>query len=203
MHWVELEIPVTPEIKAFLMQKERDRRVQERMLWLGRILAGVVVLLAAAAVYFRLDDATKALAQIRGALDEKVLREFRQIYREFALNRVDERILDRIDRRICNPLAILLQPEQSFAKLETGTDALARRLESEGGSLPKNLLSEPLAQADRVLARLEEILNDMRKLIEFNEALRVLRDLIQNEQKLVDEMKKLIQQKLKNDLDDK
>ncbi|MFT3882554.1 MAG: hypothetical protein QM703_23240 [Gemmatales bacterium] len=148
-------------------------------------------------------DATKALAVIRGSLDEKVLREFRQIYREFALNRVDERILDRIDRRICNPLAILLQPEQTFAKLEGSVDLLARRLESEGASLPKNLLNEPVAQADRVIQKLEEILNDMRKLIEFNEALRVLRDLINNEQKLVDEMKKLIQQKLKNDLDDK
>lgn len=148
-------------------------------------------------------DATKSLAQIRLALDEKVLREFRQIYREFALNRVDERVLDRIDRRICNPLAILLQPEQSFAKLESGVDVLARRLESEGASLPKNLLSEPVAQSDRVLAKLEEILNDMRKLIEFNEALRVLRDLIQNEQKLVDEMKRLIKQKLEKDLDDK
>lgn len=148
-------------------------------------------------------DATKALAQVRSSLDEKVLREFRQIYREFALNRVDERILDRIDRRICNPLAIHLQPDQLFAKLEASTDALARRLESEGASIPKGLLNDPVNQADRVIQKLEEILNEMRKLIEFNEALRVLRDLINNEQKLVDEMKKLIERKLKNELDDK
>lgn len=148
-------------------------------------------------------DATRSLAQIRAALDEKVLREFRQIYREFYLCRVDERVLNRIDQRICNPLSILLQPEQGFAKLESGVDTLARRLESEGSSLPKSLLQDPVSQADRVLQKLEEILNDMRKLIEFNEALRVLRDLINNEQKLVDEMKKLIQQKLKNDLDDR
>jgi hypothetical protein len=148
-------------------------------------------------------DATRSLAQIRLSIDEKVLREFRQIYREFALNRVDERVLDRIDRRICQPLAILLQAEQLYAKLEASVDTLARRLESEGSSLPKSLLNDPVLQADRVLQRLDEILNDMRKLIEFNEALRVLRDLINNEQKLVEEMKKLIQQKLKNDLDDK
>jgi hypothetical protein len=148
-------------------------------------------------------DNTKALAAVRAALDEKVLREFRQIYREFALNRVDERVLDRIDRRICNPLAILLQPEQTYAKLEQSVDTLARRLETEGASLPPTLLEQPVIQADRVLQKLEEILNDMRKLIEFNEALRVLRDLINNEQKLVEEMKKLIEKKLKNDLDDK
>ncbi len=148
-------------------------------------------------------DATKALAVVRTALDEKVLKEFRQIYREFALNRVDERVLDRIDRRICNPLAILLQPEQGYAKLEQSVDTLARRLEAEGASLPPTLLDQPVLQADRVLQKLDEILNDMRKLIEFNEALRVLRDLINNEQKLLEEMKKLIEKKLKNDLDDK
>jgi HPt (histidine-containing phosphotransfer) domain-containing protein len=148
-------------------------------------------------------DATKALAAIRIALDEKVLREFRQIYREFALNRVDERVLDRINGRICLPLAILLQPEQLYAKLEQSVDTLARRLETEGASLPPSLLDQPVVAADRVLQKLDEILNDMRKLIEFNEALRVLRDLINNEQKLLEEMKKLIEQKLKNDLDDK
>src|SRR5262249_34928762 len=42
-------------------------------------------------------DATKSLAAIRGGLDEKVLREFRQIFRELALNRVDSRVLDRVD----------------------------------------------------------------------------------------------------------
>ena len=96
-----------------------------------------------------------------------------------------------------------MQGEQSFAKLEGGVDLLARRLESEGASLPKNLLNDPVTQTDRVLQKLEEILNDMRKLIEFNEALRILRDLINNEQKLVDEMKKLIEQKLRNELNDK
>ena len=96
-----------------------------------------------------------------------------------------------------------MKSEQSFAKLEQAVDTLARRLESEGNSLPKNLLNEPVVQADCVLQKLEEILNDMRKLIEFNEALRLLRDLINNEQKLVDEMNKLIRDKLKNDLDDK
>jgi hypothetical protein len=59
MYWIVLEVPVTPEVKNFLAQKERERRVQERMFWLGRVLAGLIVLLAAAALYFRLDDWTK------------------------------------------------------------------------------------------------------------------------------------------------
>jgi hypothetical protein len=146
-------------------------------------------------------DATKALATIRNGLDEKVLREFRQVFRELALNRVDERILDRVDGKICKPLATLLQQGQSFARLEETVDLLSRRLDAERGSTPKTVLNEPVLQADRVLAQLDAILQDMRKLIEFNEALRVLRDLINNEQKVVEEMRKLIQKKLKDDLD--
>jgi hypothetical protein len=147
-------------------------------------------------------DATKALSTIRGGLDEKVLREFRQIYRELAFNRVDERVLDRVDANICKPLAILLQQGQSFARLEETVDILARRLDAERAGTPKTVLEEPVQQVTRVLAQLDAILQDMRKLIEFNEALRVLRDLIQNEQKVVEEMKKLIKDKLNKDLDD-
>ena len=59
MHWVTLEIPVMPELKGLLLQKEREYRMQARMLWIGRILAAVVVLLIATAGYFRLEDWTK------------------------------------------------------------------------------------------------------------------------------------------------
>lgn len=59
VHWVTLEIPLVPELRGMLLQKEREARMQERMLWVGRILAGVVVLLVAVAGYFRLEDWTK------------------------------------------------------------------------------------------------------------------------------------------------
>jgi hypothetical protein len=59
MHWVTIEIPLVPELKGLLIQKEREARMQERMLWVGRILAGVVVLLVAMAGYFRLEEWTK------------------------------------------------------------------------------------------------------------------------------------------------
>ncbi len=147
-------------------------------------------------------DATKALAAVRTSLDEKVLREFRQVYRELALNRVDARVLDRVDGRICRPLAVLLQPGQGYGKLEELVDTLARRLDAERLSTPKNVLTEPLDQCNRVLAKLDEILQDMKKLIEFNEALRVLRDLINNEQKLLDLIKTKLDDKIKSNLDD-
>jgi hypothetical protein len=148
-------------------------------------------------------DATKTLATIRNGLDEKVLREYRQVFRELALNRVDSRILDRVDGRICRPLAFLLQPGGLFAKLEDTVDTLSRRLDAESIATPKSVLVEPVDQCTQVLTELDKILQDMKKLIEFNEALRVLRDLINNEQKLMDEVKELIKKKLENNLDDK
>jgi hypothetical protein len=59
MHWVTLEIPLVPELRGVLIQREREHRMQERMIWVGRILAGVVVLLIALAGYFRLEEWTK------------------------------------------------------------------------------------------------------------------------------------------------
>lgn len=59
MHRIVLEVPVTPEIRNYLLQRERDARVQERMIWLGKITAGLIVLLVAATGYLRLDDYTK------------------------------------------------------------------------------------------------------------------------------------------------
>ena len=70
MHWIVLEVPVTPEVRPFLVEHDAKLRAalvqlnaqlrgRERMIWLGKILAGLVVLLAAAAGYFRLDEWTK------------------------------------------------------------------------------------------------------------------------------------------------
>jgi hypothetical protein len=59
MHRIVLEIPITPEVRALLLHHDREQRVKERMIWLGKILAGLVVLFAAGAVYFRLDEWTK------------------------------------------------------------------------------------------------------------------------------------------------
>ncbi|MBL8795285.1 MAG: hypothetical protein JNM56_15375 [Planctomycetia bacterium] len=54
-----LEIQVTPEVRALLAQQEREFRAQERMFLVGKVLALIVVLLAATALYFRLDEYTK------------------------------------------------------------------------------------------------------------------------------------------------
>lgn len=59
MHRIVLEVPVTPEVRKFLIERERDARVQERMFGLGKLLAILVVVLTAATGYLRLDEWTK------------------------------------------------------------------------------------------------------------------------------------------------
>lgn len=54
-----LEVQITPEVRDHLLKQDRELRTQQRMLWLGKVLSGLVIFLAAAAIYFRLDEWTK------------------------------------------------------------------------------------------------------------------------------------------------
>jgi len=59
MYRVTLEVQLTPEAWKEIAQREREARAEGRMLWLAKLLAAVVVLLAAVTGYLRLDDLTK------------------------------------------------------------------------------------------------------------------------------------------------
>jgi hypothetical protein len=50
---------VTPSLRTELLRHDRDYRVQQRMLWLSRLLVGLVAILAVVALYLRMDEATK------------------------------------------------------------------------------------------------------------------------------------------------
>jgi len=59
MHYIRLEVEISPKDHADMLRLAREERVHERMFWLGKILAGVVVLLLGVAGYLRLDEQTK------------------------------------------------------------------------------------------------------------------------------------------------
>jgi len=56
---IEMDLELKPEVRDELARAEREYRVEERMAWLGRLLAAGVVLLGALGAYVRLDDWTK------------------------------------------------------------------------------------------------------------------------------------------------
>jgi hypothetical protein len=56
---VRMKVEISPRDRAELLKQAHDHLVQQRMFWLGKILAGVVVLLTAVAGYLRLDEWSK------------------------------------------------------------------------------------------------------------------------------------------------
>ncbi|HMP01026.1 MAG TPA: hypothetical protein PKC45_00875 [Gemmatales bacterium] len=120
----------------------------------------------------------RLMPQTRAQLEQRVLRDFRQVYRELALNRCAAPVLDRVDKKICQPLAELLDSEGGFPAVADALERLARRLEGEGNRVPIAAIAEAMAPLDRLLAQLENIMAEMKKLIEFNQALQKLRELI-------------------------
>lgn len=146
-------------------------------------------------------DFIKLLEQARRQTDERVLRDFRQAYRELALNRAQPKVLERMDEKICLPLFRLLQPGDHFSQCGEAQETLARRLEAEQGAMPRTALLDAAAPLDRLIARLEEIMGEMRKLIEFNQALQALRDLIKAMDANVKAIQTLEKKKQKEELD--
>jgi hypothetical protein len=59
MYRATLTVRLTPENRVEIVRHDRELHVQDRMVWLGKLLFALVALLAAVAVYFRLDEMTK------------------------------------------------------------------------------------------------------------------------------------------------
>lgn len=145
----------------------------------------------------------RQLPVARANLDARVLREFRQVYRELALNRCAPAVLDRVDLKICLPLAELLQSEGAFPAATESLERLARRLEQEPDQLSPPAIADAAVPLDRLLSRLEAIMAEMKKLIEFNQALQRLRELIRDLDANVQRLEQKRREQQRRELEDK
>lgn len=59
MRRVRLELEITPKDRADILQRDHRYQVEQRMLWLGKVMTILVALLAAVSGYVRLDEQTK------------------------------------------------------------------------------------------------------------------------------------------------
>lgn len=148
-------------------------------------------------------DMQKLLLESQQALENEVARPFREIYRELVLNRCKEQIVDRIDKRICRPLETITQPGQHFDRAQRSCEDLARRLEAEGSATPRAAIEEAIERTDQLVQRLEEILGEMRKLIEFNQALKVLQEIIDKQREILEAIRKKEREERLRELQDK
>jgi Mg2+ and Co2+ transporter CorA len=97
----------------------------------------------------------------------------------------------------------ILQPSQHFERADEALDALIKAIEAEKAKTPTGLFTTSLEQTDRLISRLDEILIEMKKLIEFNQALTVLREIINKERDIVKEIEKRYKEQMQKELRDK
>lgn len=148
-------------------------------------------------------DMQKLLLENQLALDAEVSKAFREIYRELVLNRCKEQVVDRIDKRICRPLETVVLPGQHFDRAQRSCEELARRLQSETSATPRAAVEEAIERTDQLVQRLEEILAEMRKLIEFNQALKVLQEIIDKQREILEAIRKKEREERLRELQDK
>lgn len=145
----------------------------------------------------------RQLPVARANLDTRVLREFRQVYRELALNRCAPAVLDRVDLKICLPLAELVQSEGAFPAAAESLERLARRLEQEPDQVSATAIADAAVPLERLLSRLEAIMAEMKKLIEFNQALQRLRELIRDLDANLQRLEQKRREQQRRELEDK
>jgi hypothetical protein len=148
-------------------------------------------------------DVLKVIREERMRVDEEVAREFRSIYRELVLNRCTEQVLSRIDQRICRPLETILLPGMEFARTDEALDRLARLLEADKDQTPRDALSAGVNETDNLIRRLEDIIKEMKKLMEFNKALQALREIIKTQEDINRLIKEKFDRERSRELDDK
>jgi hypothetical protein len=59
MEQIQLKVEITPHDYRQMVKMDREERAEGRMMFLGKVLAGLVALLVAVGGYFRLEEATK------------------------------------------------------------------------------------------------------------------------------------------------
>ena len=101
-------------------------------------------------------------------------------------------ILGRIDDKILKPLTMI--HEQDFPDVDQRLGLF--RLVIEQNSNPLTEIQTSIDLLDSMLVRMQGVLNEMQDLLEFHEAIEMLKNLIEREKELTEETKKYRKNKL-------
>ena len=119
---------------------------------------------------------------------------FDDIREELINNRLDtEELKARLKERIADPLRAIA--ERRFPELETRLEALLAKL-ADAKAAPA-ALTESIQQVDLILVEMQQILSQMLELETFNEAVALLRAIIEDQQKVIDQTKQKQKEKQK------
>ncbi|QDV49199.1 DUF4229 domain-containing protein [Gimesia fumaroli] len=122
-----------------------------------------------------------------------IVESFYDIREELVNNGVaTAQILGRIDDKILKPLTII--HEQDFPSVDQRLGLY--RLAMEKNSDPLAEIQSSIELLDAMLVRMKSVLNEMQDLLEFHEAIEMLKNLIEREKELSEETKKFRKNKL-------
>ncbi|MEX1228910.1 MAG: hypothetical protein WEB58_01645 [Planctomycetaceae bacterium] len=111
---------------------------------------------------------------------------FRDIREELVNNGVNTRqILDRIDDRILTPLHVINTIDYPNVDEAMGL----YRLANERAADPAQRIDETLVAVDLLLQHMETVLNEMQDLLEYHEAVELLKKIIEQQEELVEKTK--------------
>ncbi|QDT41174.1 hypothetical protein Pan241w_12340 [Gimesia alba] len=122
-----------------------------------------------------------------------IVESFYDIREELVNNGVaTAQIMGRIDDKILKPLTTI--HEQDFPDVDQRLGLY--RLAMEKGSDPLPEIQASIELLDAMLVRMKSVLNEMQDLLEFHEAIEMLKNLIEREKELAEETKKFRKNKL-------
>jgi hypothetical protein len=124
---------------------------------------------------------------------------FDEIREQLVNNRIDtEELKDRLDRRIAQPLRQIA--EDGFPELDQRLTQLEAAL-ADPRAGPENRRSA-VQQLDAIIRAMREVLSRMIELEDFNQAIALLREIIEAQEKLMEETKTQQKEKLRGLLED-
>ncbi|MFK7777412.1 MAG: hypothetical protein QM501_04740, partial [Gimesia sp.] len=122
-----------------------------------------------------------------------IVESFHDIRDELVNNGVaTTQIMSRIDDKILKPLTII--HEQDFPDLDQRLGLFRFAIEKNNDPMPE--IQSSIEQLNALLFRMKSVLNEMQDLLEFHEAIEMLKNLIEREKILSEETKKFRKNKL-------
>lgn len=141
----------------------------------------------------RANDVFQTTERAEGIITE-VHTDYRRILQELLVNRVQQGMIDRVERQICDPLQGAL--EKDFPSVKNGINDLHKALTDTGDVATRTAASRKTVDEARdrmgaLIRKLTGVLDQMKQLADINELIKKIREIEQQEVATGDVLKKL------------
>src|SRR6516225_8073694 len=127
----------------------------------------------------------------KGQVDSKAVAvRYTELLKELKTNRVDDKMIQRVEKQIVGPLGDIADVE--FQRTRDAVAAYRTALESGGATIEAKKVAainegtKAKAEVRQLIVALQQVLGSMKGLIEINELVKQLRDIEETEQRQAD-----------------